>query len=109
MRKLVIKYGDIQTYTDVGSVLEFYDKLGLTSRLNEKDIRTPHSLRMGYEDAAKLRELILTEVIRRNRWRWGYKANISSNLAFWDWANFGPWCEVDVPVGELWADSYSED
>lgn len=109
MKKIVIKYGDIQTYANVGSVIEFYDKLGITPRLNEKDIRSPRSLQMGYEDAEKLRKIIIAELIQRNQKRWGYKAVIYKSLAFWDWINFGPRYEDDVPAGELWAETYIED
>ena len=95
----IIRYGDIERFRDVGSLLEFYDRLGLSARFGPEDICHVDQFRISFTDHQRLRDLIHAEVRRREPPIIG---RIKDNTARTDWFNRGPLPSDQVPEGELW-------
>ncbi|WP_369284184.1 hypothetical protein [Oscillibacter sp. GMB15532] len=97
-----INYGSIEDFNNVGCLLEFYDRLGLTSRFNPEDICHVDQLRISEKDHRRLRDLIQAEVQRREPHLIG---RIRNNTARTDWFNRAPLPSNQIPEGELWVDA----
>lgn len=97
----VINYGSIEDFNDVGCLLEFYDRLGLTPRFSPEDICHADQLRISEKDHCRLRDLIQAEVQRREPHLIG---RIRNNTARTDWFNRAPLPSNQVPEGELWVE-----
>lgn len=85
-----IEYGNIELFSDVASIFEFYERLGLSSRLNAEDIKSPNSIRMCEEDEKTLLTLIKREARRRRKCTWGRNPTIPDGFVFWEQMMFGP-------------------
>lgn len=98
----VIRYGSIEEFHDVGSPLEFYDRLGLTPRFGPEDICHVDQLRVSEKDHWRLRDLIQAEVQRRDPFLIGRVRDSAARMARADWFSRAPLPNVYNPEGELW-------
>lgn len=101
----VIRYGSIEAYHDVGCLMEFYDRLGLTLRLGPQDICHVDQLRISEKDHRRLRDLIQAEVRRREPFLIGRVRDSAVRTARADWFGRAPLPDEYIPEGELWIKS----
>lgn len=95
----VVPYGALDDYRGVASVSEFYDRLGLLTRLEAGEIPTVSLFRMSPADHEALEQMILGELKQKNRDR---LVRAVRTAAMMDWLNLAPGRDEAVPQGELW-------
>lgn len=95
----VVPYGAVGDYRGVASVSEFYDRLGLLSRLEAREIPSVSQLRICPADHESLERMVFEELRRKNRGRLMRPVRTGAMM---DWLNLAPGRDEAVPQGELW-------
>ena len=103
-RKETVEFGNIEEFCDIGSIWEFYDRLGLLDQIKTFEIMSPNDIYLNKEDSDRLQELIKAEARRRGKRErvWSRTPAVPSRGCFMEWLTYGPLSELDIPRGKVY-------
>ncbi|MPN19899.1 hypothetical protein SDC9_167274 [bioreactor metagenome] len=101
---MIIKY-NIEDFTDISSMEDFYRKLGIWNDMG-KTIFDVSQLHMEKENCEILQEYIYNTIRLKSRFK-GLADRIPRSVASMDWLNFSPVSNPDMPKDEIWIDELS--